>query len=643
MFDTDADDEGLFSEAQDTAPIPVTVVANDDDVKLLVQRLGQLGSFVIHETDHASMQPETAEGIVLFRIRMMEAFEDLTLIRNWRSARPLQPIIALSENDDEDFMLEAFKSGATNYHSPVIPPAVLAEVLKSYYKMSEAPRLVEIQNAEMIRSMQAERQATEARMAAEGARVLAEAEAAASQRTKEILDNLTEGFFIVEKNLRIADVTSHSCEVIFGRTIASEALGSALDLKEGREGFLKDGLEQLFDDFMPLDVNVSLLPKRVETLCEKTISLEYHPILDAKGSPEKVIIAAMDITADVKTQAHLEGLRKASENLLRILSERESFEEFLAESKRDLESLRETDDLALGKRLLHTLKGNSSVMGLEDVAGLVHGLETELDTNPSTAVFGAYADQIDKSFEDFLEKHRKILQIDWHSSESHVTLKSSTIEDILTFVRSAKGEGREAIQQVLESTRFRSVHSMLSGFDEIAHKLGERFGKQIEFKLIGGDLKLDPVVYGPLMKSLVHALRNACDHGIEEPEERERLGKPALGVITFKFEHDHEGQLRVTLSDSGRGIQLKRVLDKALANYLISEAELESLRVRDVMHLVFHDGLSTAASISETSGRGVGMACIRQEVEALGGTIRIASKANKGTVFELNLPFSEAS
>ncbi len=643
MLDSGIDDDNVLASESSGAKIPVTAVVLDEDVAILIQKIEAIGRFEITLMSHDAMTPETSVGIVLFNIRMVDAFEDLTRIRAWRSARPLQPIIAISGNDDEDFMLEAFKSGATNYHSPMIPAPVLSEVLQSYYRMSEAPRMVEIQNAEMIRSMQSEREATEARLAAEGAMAVAEAQALANERTKEILDNLTEGFLIVEKNLVLADVVSKACIDIFGHDIASQPLGDILSLQPGREAYLRDGLDQLFEDFMPLEVNVSLLPTRVLTADGRTLSLAYHPILDASNAPEKVIIAAMDITAEVKDKAHLESLRAASEALLRILSEREAFEEFLGDTKRDIELLRTTDDVALGKRYLHTLKGNCSVMGLSEIATLIHEIENEYESSSSIAALYAYADMIDKAFEDFLEKNKKILGIDWHSTDLHVTFSSHDLEKISDFVRTAEGEGKAEALRILEETKLRTVHSMLSGFDEIAHQLGEKFGKAIEFQLVGGDLKLDPAVYGPLLKSLVHALRNACDHGIEDPEERERLGKAATGIITFKFEPQDDGLLKVTLSDSGRGIQIKKVLAKALANNIVSESEVDGLRVKDVLHLVFHDGLSTADAISETSGRGVGMACIRQEVEALGGSIRIASKAHKGTVFELNVPFSQSA
>jgi chemotaxis protein histidine kinase CheA len=493
VFDTDSDDDDVLATERAGLRVPVTAISHDEDFQELIKKLSALDGFDLSFMNHEALNPQESTGIVLFNIRMMEAFHDLT------------------------------------------------------------------------------------------------------------------------------------------------------GLQQGRESYLRDALDQLFEDFMPLEVNVGLLPKRVRTVDNRTLSFTYQPILSAQGSPEKVIVAAMDITEEVAAQAHLESLRAASDSLLRILSEYEAFEEFLAETKRDIELMRNTHEIAVGKRLLHTLKGNASVMGLHEIASLIHSIESTFEDSSSAHSLKAHADVIDKAFEDYLERNKKILGIDWHSSESHVKFSSHDLEKIIAFVRSAQGEGKGEALRVLEDAKLRTVHSMLAGFDEIAHQLGEKFGKSIEFQLIGGDLKLDPEVYGPLLKSLVHALRNACDHGIEDPEERERQGKAVTGVITFKFEPQESGQLRITLSDSGRGIQIERVLAKALQNRIISEDEVRTLRVKDVMHLVFHDGLSTKEAVSETSGRGVGMACIREEVEALGGRIRIASKVHKGTVFELNVPFSQSA
>ncbi len=639
----DDQDDVLLSDASSGPAIPLIVVAIDDDLLLTLRKLEHGGGFTTTSASHEELLQVEADGLLLFNIRMLEAFEDLALLRSYREKRPLQPIIALCSNDDEDFVLEAFKAGATNYVGTQIGAPVLAEILKSYYKLSEAPRLVEIQNVEMLRSMEAERHATEARLQAESSKKLAVAQAEANKRTKEILDALTEGFFIVEKDLTIADVTSRSCEAIFGRKIAGQALGDSLGLEAGREDYMRGAFEQLFEDFMPLEINKGLLPKRALTTDHRTIAFDYTPVLDAGGAPEKVIVAAIDISHEVHAQEQFEQLQKTTEALFRILSDKGSFRDFLVDSKTDLATLRSQPAVAHGKRLLHTLKGNSGVMGLHEVAKDIHRIETTLEENEEHLepdFFNRSADQIEAGFKAFLKTHHALLQMDWEHTEGQVSLADHEVTTLLEFAYQAEGPHKAEAVAILEKTKLRPVRSMLMGYSEIVERMAQQQGKNIRFKAVGDDLLLDPHRYGPLMKSLVHAVRNSCDHGIEAPEERERLGKNPEGQITFTFEQQREGALQITLADSGGGIRIDKLLAKAQAMGLVKPEDLSRMQVKDALRLIFNDGLSTAQDISETSGRGVGMACIKHEVEALGGDIRIASRQGVGTRIELTVPLA---
>ncbi|MBC7659937.1 MAG: hypothetical protein H7249_09535 [Chitinophagaceae bacterium] len=643
MFDeNDTADDSVMFDSSAGAKVPVTAVASpDDEVMSLLNGLSSAGPFVMGFMDYEAIDPAQSGSVVLFKIRMMEAFEDLGLIRSWRQKRPLQPIIALSPNDDEDFVLEAFKAGVTNYLPSTVPVNVLSAILKSYHKMGEAPRLVEIQNSEMIRSLETERKATEARLQAESARQMADLHAIAHAQTREILDNLTEGFFIVNVDLSIGAITSKSCNSIFGQGIANQDLGAALGLEAGKENYLRGCLEQLFEDFMPLEVNRSLLPKNCRTTDGRTLSFTYTPILDQKGVPEKVIVAVVDITSEVLAQKTLERLTLRSEILFRILSDKESFKDFLESSKHEIASLKANPSIIAGKRILHTLKGNTAVMGLVDVADGIHGMESRLEDDSTCGTeqyFSECADTIESGFLSFLNDNKQILHIDWHLTETQVSLPRSAIAALLNYVQESTGPGKSEVEGLLAKTKLRTISSMLSGYGEIAEKIGARLGKEIRFKVIGEDLRIDPDRYGPLLKSLIHALRNSCDHGIETVEERLERGKKASGLITFKFTYRPEGGMKITLSDSGRGIPLHKILKKAVQCKIVKAEETAMLTVKDVLHLIFHDGFSTAEHISETSGRGVGMAAIKYEVDALGGTIRIATKPHKGTVFELLLP-----
>ncbi len=626
--------------------IPLVVIATEAAMLDRVQELDLSGLFAITVLGHDAPADSECQGVILFEIRLMEAFEDLNVLRTWRQKRPLQPILALCGNDDEDFILEAYKAGSTFYLIAATPTPVLTANLRVLHKLSEAPRMVEIQNHEMLRSMNAERTATEAKMQAEGARRLAQAQAEANQRTRDILDNLHEGFFIVEKDLRIAETVSHSCEDIFKRHIAGQVIGESLGLAPGVELFLQNGLEQLFEDFMPLELNLSLLPKRLITEDERILTFTYTPILTATHAPARLIIEANDVTENIRDQKAFAQIQRMNECLLAILSDKDPFKDFLADTKKEIEVLAAAPSEAIGKRLLHTLKGNSAVMGLEVIAEYIHQLETELSGLPESetaAFFVKSAACIEDKFRSFLHDHAGILQINWGEYKHSYTLTEAELNFLTYYVKHDRGLDKDTTLHILKRLRLRTVKSMLVGFDSMVKRRAEQLGKNIRFHLIGAQIRLDPKRFTPLMKALVHALRNGCDHGIESPDEREHLGKEVKGYIQFKFEVIENSSLRITIQDDGGGIQTAKLLQSAIDKKMIDEDEARSLSHEETLHLVFRDGLSTAEELTETSGRGVGMACIRFEVEDLQGQLKIKSKEQVGTLYEIVIPnFSAA-
>ena len=627
-----------FGEDSSEIRIPLLVIASDAELLHKIQSLSDSGTLEARILNHDAPPDRAMRGLLLFEVRLMEAFEDLNLMRSWRQSRPLQPIVAICSNDDEDFIVEAFKAGATNYLLASTPPPVLAEHLKSLYKLSEAPRLVEIQNHEMLRSMDAERLATEAKMRAEGEKKLAQAQAEANQRTRDILDNLHSGFFILDKDLRIGDTTSRSCEDIFQRSIAGSSIGACLGLAPGQEEFLKGGLEQLFEDFMPLEVNLSLLPKKLLTEDDRILGFTYTSILAEDKSPEKLIVEAVDLTQSVRSQEALLQTQRLNETLLRILSDKDPFRDFLSDSKQELAILAAPAPLILGKRLLHTLKGNSAVMGLNGIAELIHGIESEVETLPPTqipAFFQASAARIEAQFQSFLQTHASILQINWGEHKAVYALTEAELNLLSFYIKHDYQPHRELAESILKRLRLRSVKSMLVGFDVIVLRLAEQLGKSIRFKLIGGGIKLDPIRYAPLMKSLVHAVRNACDHGIETADDRESSGKDPEGYIQFRFDRVAGQSLCISIQDDGAGIKVGKILRKAVELALLTEEEAENMPREQALQLIFEDGLSTAEQLSETSGRGVGMACIRYEVEQLQGAVTLKSREGVGTLCEI--------
>lgn len=189
------------------------------------------------------------------------------------------------------------------------------------------------------------------------------------------------------------------------------------------------------------------------------------------------------------------------------------------------------------------------------------------------------------------------------------------------------------------SIRMLEIGSTFNRFKRLVRDLSAELGKEIELVTFGGETEIDKTVIEKLGDPLVHLIRNSIDHGIEKPEERLAAGKPAKGHISLQASHSGDSVL-IEITDDGRGINRKAVLEKARAKGLVAEnAELSD---REIYDLIFASGFSTAASVSSVSGRGVGMDVVRRNIEALRGTIEINSAEGAGTTIVLKLPLTLA-
>ncbi len=166
--------------------------------------------------------------------------------------------------------------------------------------------------------------------------------------------------------------------------------------------------------------------------------------------------------------------------------------------------------------------------------------------------------------------------------------------------------------------------------------------KEIDFRVEGDEVELDRSILNELSDPLIHMLRNAVDHGIESPEEREALGKPRRGQLLLRAERERNS-VRVMLEDDGRGVDRKRVMAKALKLGLVSASEAATIPSdEEVFRLLAHPGFSTADQVTEVSGRGVGLDAVVNRVRALGGAVEMHSVDGAGTSFMIRLPISLA-
>jgi len=195
------------------------------------------------------------------------------------------------------------------------------------------------------------------------------------------------------------------------------------------------------------------------------------------------------------------------------------------------------------------------------------------------------------------------------------------------------------LQEIGLSLRMIPVRSTFHKMARLVRDLSKKSGKPINFVLEGKDTELDKSVVEKIGDPLVHLLRNAVDHGIEPPEEREAAGKDKEGTVELRAFHK-SGKIYIEVEDDGRGLDADSIIEKAISRGIIDSAD--SLSKREIWNLVFEPGFSTAKQVTDISGRGVGMDVVRKNIESLRGKIQILSEKGKGSKFTIQLPLTLA-
>jgi two-component system, chemotaxis family, sensor kinase CheA len=197
------------------------------------------------------------------------------------------------------------------------------------------------------------------------------------------------------------------------------------------------------------------------------------------------------------------------------------------------------------------------------------------------------------------------------------------------------------LQEGVMKTRMQPIGNVWSKFPRVVRDVALELGKQVRLEMFGNETELDRTIIEAIKDPLTHIVRNAIDHGIETPEARTAVGKSAEGHLLMRAFHEG-GQVIIEVIDDGAGIDLDRVKAKALERGVLSPDQAARLSERDAINLIFHPGLSTAARITNVSGRGVGMDVVKTNVEKIGGSIDVSTVRGQGTTLKLKIPLTLA-
>jgi|GEM_PF-2913416 len=406
--------------------------------------------------------------------------------------------------------------------------------------------------------------------------------------------------------------------------------------------------EQVFEDLVPEDITLSMLPERV-LLHDRTLSLTGAGLRDSKGTLAGILWTVIDITARIEAERQ----NRLNSALLRIVRRVEPFRALVASTRDALGSghallTRDTkrpESQADSRRTLHTLKGNFGVYGLVDLAALVHEIEEKANLD------GADFDTVRTTFETFVAETSRSLGIRLSADEgSSLQIGRKDIETLHAAAASwtTLEEARRAFSDFISENTGIRLAEHVEPIGDAAISLAARYGKKLAVRVEGQGIRVPRAVLTAVVDALTHATRNSAHHGIELPSERRAAGKTDTGNLVVAFQRVRKpgipDVLRVCIEDDGRGFDLKTIRSKAAEKGLISQATAGSLDEAGTLELVFLDGLSTASTTNDVAGRGVGMAAIRTTAQALGGSASVSARSDgPGSLLVLEIPFNQAT
>lgn len=451
-----------------------------------------------------------------------------------------------------------------------------------------------------------------------------------------IFDNVAQGFVTVGLDGTIGGERSAALIRWFGEPTAGVGWWDYVaGDDEDTAAWIRISFETLVEGFMPLEVVLDQLPKRV-VRDGRHLRVEYRAI----GEPVIALLAVVtDITDELARAAFETSQRELITVVAKAQRDASGFAAFVAEADQLVERITAVappaegapaaptdDELAELRRRLHTLKGNAALFGVTSIAELCHELEGVVDANPGpleaapraqlAAAWAGFHERVDPVLG--LSKRRAVV-IDWEEYQSFIA---------------SLGKPEPAWAAPMRRWAHDPARPHLERFAAQATALADRLGKApIEVEIADHDVRVAPDRFMPLWQAAIHAVRNAVDHGLEPAADRTAAGKRESGRIALRTEID-DGALVLEIVDDGRGIDWDKVAERARLRGLPAEtrAELEEA--------LFASGVSTAAETTDVSGRGVGLDALRVACRGLGGRVELASELGAGSTIRCVVPLA---
>lgn len=487
------------------------------------------------------------------------------------------------------------------------------------------------------------------------------------ERTREIaglLDNMEEGIFSITPWGDFLPGHSSATDEMVGELADGDNFYEKLALDEDDSKILRETFEMLVTSEMGLDWEdmVKFLPSEFQPEAGRWLQARYRPVNDAAGKrQQRVMVVLRDITTEKALQEDIGRTQAHQEMVVKILQNRETFEFFYEDALKLLEECKSKlsemttvkraviDDLF---RTMHTIKGTAALFALTEISEKAHAAEEVLrdlrekrDSDLSDQQRKAFVRDSDGLIKLLGDAREMVLQLTGEGGFGQKTyqLSETKIENLRRNVLAKIPERtRDEIAPLLAQLTHVPTARLLKKYGTLTRQLAEKLGKQVSFTVIDPeDTELEPDFFKKLDACFLHLIRNALDHGVEGPEEREEKGKEAVARITLLSEY-HNGGIKFTLADDGRGIDPKKVLEVGKKRGFVKSERAAEMSQEEIIRLLFIPGFSSAETLSDVSGRGVGLDVVKTDIYRLGGKLKVVTTLGKGTAFEFYFPSSQA-